>query len=92
MWLIPLINHCTMYNDSKAEHPTYWLSLAATICVTSIGAVDCLIFSLRERPWGHIASSDGSFWGSFVWWRDGGSAARQPSSSSSHVTPGDGVR
>lgn len=69
MWLIPFIYHCMTYKDYWAAHPLYWLSLLATICVTSMGAVDCLIFTLRERPWRHIPSSDGSFFGSFVVWR-----------------------
>jgi hypothetical protein len=69
MWLLPFVNHCMNYNDTLAAHPVYWLSLLNTICVTLMGAVDCLIFSLRERPWRHIPSSDGSFLGSFVCWR-----------------------
>ncbi|KAF2659202.1 hypothetical protein K491DRAFT_558533, partial [Lophiostoma macrostomum CBS 122681] len=69
MWLIPFVNHCTTYKDKWAAHPVYWLSLMSTICVTLMGAVDCLIFSLRERPWRHIPSSDGSFLGSFMVWR-----------------------
>ncbi|KAF1955716.1 hypothetical protein CC80DRAFT_78023 [Byssothecium circinans] len=68
MWVFPFASHCMMYNDFWAAHPVYWLSLISTICLTSMGAVDCLIFSLRERPWRHIPSSDGTFFGSFAWW------------------------
>jgi G protein-coupled receptor GPR1 len=88
MWLIPFAKHCMNYKDEFAAHPVYWLTLLSTICFTSMGAVDCLIFSLRERPWRHIPSSDGSFLGSFMPWRryndedgqgDGvGSMARRP--------------
>ncbi|KAF2451380.1 hypothetical protein P171DRAFT_400850 [Karstenula rhodostoma CBS 690.94] len=69
VWLFPFINHCMTYKDRFAERPVYWLTMINVICVTSMGAIDCLIFSLRERPWCHIPSSDGSFLGSFVWWR-----------------------
>lgn len=34
-----------------------------------MGAVDCLIFSLREKPWRNIPASDRTFWGSFCFWR-----------------------
>ncbi|KAL1597957.1 G protein-coupled receptor gpr1 [Paraconiothyrium brasiliense] len=68
IWLFPFINHCMTYKDEFAAHPLYWLSLINVICLTSMGAVDCLVFSLRERPWRHIPSSDGSFLGSFMWW------------------------
>jgi hypothetical protein len=69
VWLVPFINHCMTYEDRFAAHPVYWLTFVNVICVTSMGAIDCLIFSLRERPWRHIPSSDGSFTGSFTWWR-----------------------
>jgi G protein-coupled receptor GPR1 len=58
-----------MYHDYWAAHPLYWLSLLSSICTCSMGAVDCLVFSLRERPWRHIPSSDGTFLGSFNFWR-----------------------
>ncbi|KAJ4352446.1 G protein-coupled receptor gpr1 [Didymosphaeria variabile] len=69
IWLFPFINHCMTYKDEFAAHPLYWLSMINVICLTSMGAIDCLVFSLRERPWRHIPSSDGSFLGSFMWWR-----------------------
>jgi hypothetical protein len=71
MWIFPFANHCMMYSNYLAAHPIYWLSLAATICITSMGAVDCLIFSLREQPWRHIPARDenGTFFASFMWWR-----------------------
>lgn len=68
VWLFPFINHCFTYSDAFARHPVYWLNLISTICITLMGAIDCLIFSLRERPWRHIAFSDGTFLGSFQFW------------------------
>ncbi|KAF2873465.1 G protein-coupled glucose receptor regulating Gpa2-domain-containing protein, partial [Massariosphaeria phaeospora] len=69
MWIIPFVNHCMTYQDKWASHPLYWLQLMGTICTAIMGAVDTLIFSFRERPWRHIPTSDGSFLGSFTYWR-----------------------
>lgn len=38
------------YNNYWAQHPPYVLSCLSIFCVTTMGVVDCLIFSLRERP------------------------------------------
>lgn len=69
MWLIPFVFHCMMYQDKWAAHPVHWLTMLSTICVALMGAVDCLIFSLRERPWRHIIGGDGTFRGSFICWK-----------------------
>ncbi|PVI03545.1 hypothetical protein DM02DRAFT_246709 [Periconia macrospinosa] len=69
MWLIPFINHCMMYYENWAAHPLYGLAITTTVCINSMGMVDCLIFTLRERPWRHIPNSDGTFLGSFACWR-----------------------
>jgi hypothetical protein len=96
MWLIPFVNHCMSYHDYWAAHPLYWLSLLSSICIASMGAVDCLVFSLRERPWRHIPSSDGSFLGSFNFWRtippikaNGAlvGSHRRPSRAAQHIYP-----
>ncbi|KAF1964586.1 hypothetical protein BU23DRAFT_492045 [Bimuria novae-zelandiae CBS 107.79] len=69
VWLFPFINHCLTYQDGYARHPFYWLNLVTIICITLMGTIDCLIFSLREKPWRHIPTSDDTFLGSFIWWR-----------------------
>ncbi|KAL6710024.1 G protein-coupled receptor gpr1 [Coniothyrium glycines] len=66
MWLIPFIQHCSNYQDKYVIHPIWALRVGAVVCMTIMGFVDCLIFSLREKPWQSIASSDGTFWGSFA--------------------------
>ncbi|KAF2265702.1 hypothetical protein CC78DRAFT_542954 [Lojkania enalia] len=82
MWIIPFVNHCMMYYDKWGAHPLYWLSLLSTMCITIMGAVDCLIFSLRERPWRHIPGTNGTFLGSFMFRRGTrrgeGSASMEP--------------
>ncbi|EFQ86956.1 hypothetical protein PTT_17753 [Pyrenophora teres f. teres 0-1] len=69
MWLLPFVQHCTSYQNHYVQHPIYFLRLGSTICIASMGFVDCLIFSLREKPWRKISSSDGTLWGSFVVWK-----------------------
>lgn len=66
MWLIPFALHCMNYWDKYAHHPVEALRVGASLCISLMGFVDALIFSLREKPWCGIESSDGSFWGSFV--------------------------
>lgn len=69
MWLIPFVNHAMNYSNYRAQHPIFGLVLANFMCISTIGSVDCLVFSLREKPWRQIPSSDGTFWGSFKWWK-----------------------
>lgn len=66
MWLIPFAMHCMNYWNRWAMHPVEFLRVGASICITLMGFVDALIFSLREKPWQGIESSDGTFWGSFA--------------------------
>jgi G protein-coupled receptor GPR1 len=37
--------------------------------MTIMTFVDVFVFCWRERPWRHIPGSDGTFVGSFMWWR-----------------------
>ena len=65
------------YWDKYAHHPIEGLRVSANLCISLMGFVDALIFSLREKPWRGIEASDGSFWGSFVFHhRDGGDVER----------------
>lgn len=69
MWLLPFVQHCTQYQDKYANHPMWFLRMGGTICQTSMGFIDCLVFTLREKPWRNIPTSDGTFWGSFAIFR-----------------------
>ena len=69
LWLVPFILHCYQYNDYYAMHPPYALALLTYFCLAIMGAVDGMVFNFKERPWRHIPGSDGTFWGSFCWWR-----------------------
>jgi hypothetical protein len=69
MWTIPFIGHVMNYDDHYANYPLWFTRIGMTICLTSMGFVDCLIFSLREKPWRSISTSDGTVWGSLAVWR-----------------------
>jgi len=70
MWLIPFISHCMSYSDRFAQHPIFAISLLSSFCQCFMGFADVAVFCWRERPWRHIPGSDGSFTGSFMFWRN----------------------
>ncbi|KAF4551501.1 G protein-coupled glucose receptor-like protein 2 [Elsinoe fawcettii] len=81
--LIPFIQHCFTYSDYWAQHPVFAISLLGPICYSIMGLADCLVFCWREKPWTNIPGSNGSFLGSFCWWRFVGPwADRSPTPSS----------
>ena len=89
MWVIPFVQHCTFYQDRWAQYPMYALRVANMLCITLMGFVDCVIFSMREKPWRSIDSSDGTFWGSLLShggfdWENGNSTRR--TSTAGHET------
>jgi G protein-coupled receptor GPR1 len=70
MWLIPFVSHCLSYSDRFAQHPIFAISLMSSFCQCFMGFADVSVFCWRERPWRHIPGSDGSFLGSFAFWRN----------------------
>ncbi|PNS16060.1 G protein-coupled receptor GPR1 [Sphaceloma murrayae] len=67
--VIPFVQHCFNYSDYYAQRPIFAISLISPICYSIMGCADCLVFCWREKPWTNIPGSDGSFLGSFCWWR-----------------------
>ena len=57
------------YSDYFAQHPVFELYLLSFISFAAMGLLDSVVFSLREKPWQHIPGSDGTFWGSFLFWK-----------------------
>ncbi|KAF3317647.1 hypothetical protein TWF173_010415 [Orbilia oligospora] len=51
IWLIPLVNHSLQYFERFAERPSFPLVCISAIAIPIQGAIDCLLFSLREKPW-----------------------------------------
>lgn len=80
MWMIPFIHHSMNYSDRYANHPLWFTRVGQAICLTSMGFVDCLIFSIREKPWRNISNSDGTIWGSLAVWRKSRSSISTPNS------------
>ncbi|KAK3715011.1 G protein-coupled receptor gpr1 [Vermiconidia calcicola] len=69
LWIVPFAVNIMNYTDYFAQHPNFPLRVVSLTCMMSMTFVDVVIFCWRERPWRHIPGSDGSFWGSFLWWR-----------------------
>lgn len=65
IWLCPFIFHCTQYSDYYAKHPSLALVVLTNLSYTASGAINALIFCLRERPWTRIPYSDGTLLGTF---------------------------
>jgi len=66
----PFVAHAMNYTDYYVQHPVLWLNILSFVCLASLGWVDALVFSLREKPWLHMPGSDGTFWGSFRFWEN----------------------
>ncbi|EPS43401.1 hypothetical protein H072_2604 [Dactylellina haptotyla CBS 200.50] len=66
IWLIPLINHSLQYYDRFAEHPSFPLVCISAITVPIQGAIDCLLFSLREKPWRLVRKQTKQPWISWI--------------------------
>lgn len=89
MWLIPFLSHCMSYSDRFAQHPVFAIRLLTSFCQSFMGFADVCVFCWRERPWRHCRNSDGTFFGSFVFWRDhddsNGDWSRRESRAPSHM-------
>ena len=68
MWIIPFVSHIMQYDDRYALNPPFALTCVTTICVCSQAAVDCWLFSTREKPWKHIPGMNGEFFSSLKVW------------------------
>ncbi|KAH8728739.1 hypothetical protein GQ44DRAFT_737441 [Phaeosphaeriaceae sp. PMI808] len=69
MWIIPFIHHSMNYSNHYANYPLQVPRIGFTIY--------CLIFSMLEKPWRSMRSSDGTLCGSLTSW---GPFARSESS------------
>jgi G protein-coupled receptor GPR1 len=68
MWILPFVSHVLQYDDRYALNPPFALTCVTTISICIQAAVDCWLFSTREKPWRHIPGSNGSFWASLKFW------------------------
>lgn len=69
LWMIPFVVNIMNYTDYYAQHPVYALQILQVFTLTAMTHVDVVVFCWRERPWKHIPGADGTFFGSFTWWR-----------------------
>lgn len=59
MWIVPFANHCTQYFEYYARNPIYPLSCASSTILALQCAADCVLFSMREKPWRMSAGKGG---------------------------------
>ncbi|MCJ1231170.1 hypothetical protein MMC12_007846 [Toensbergia leucococca] len=71
LWVVPFVNHCLQYSNYFARNPPFILNCFVTVIVALQCAADCLLFSIREKPWRYIAGSQGTFLNSFAFWTHG---------------------
>ncbi|EME40471.1 hypothetical protein DOTSEDRAFT_74146 [Dothistroma septosporum NZE10] len=69
LWILPFVAHALNYSNHFAQHPIFALSALNIFCQNIMGLADVTIFCWREKPWRHIPGSDGTFIGSFCFWR-----------------------
>ncbi|KAF4636171.1 hypothetical protein G7Y89_g1921 [Cudoniella acicularis] len=77
MWIVPFVTHVLQYDDRFAINPPFGLTCGMTVFVCSQAAVDCWLFSTREKPWRHIPGTDGSFFGSLKFWTGWGGVGKR---------------
>jgi len=68
MWALPFVSHVIQYDDRLAFRPPFALDCITTISICLQGAVDCWLFSTREKPWKSIPNTDGSLLNSVKFW------------------------
>jgi G protein-coupled receptor GPR1 len=71
LWIMPFVSHAFTYSNYFAQHPVFPINVLSIFCLTIMGFVDVCIFCWREKPWRHVPGSDGTFLGSFAFWRFG---------------------
>lgn len=63
MWVAPLISNLLQYQDRFVQNPSFPLACMVAFTIPAQCAVDCWLFTIREKPWRYIPKSDGkSFW------------------------------
>ena len=64
MWLVPFVNHCYFY--TKEHHPPFSLNTVSLVFLLLQCTVDCLVFSLKEKPWRYAAKAEARARGQMV--------------------------
>ena len=54
VWIVPFVSHCLQYSDYFSKNPPFILQCFSTSILALQCAVDCCLFSFREKPWRHI--------------------------------------
>ncbi|KAI9729301.1 MAG: hypothetical protein M1834_006972 [Cirrosporium novae-zelandiae] len=74
MWIVPFIQQCFYYNSHYIKYPVLHNSILIIRALHTM--VDCLVFSIREKPWQRINNCNETFWGSLYIWRKEDNSSR----------------
>ena len=70
LWIIPFAAHCLLYSNHFVMHPLFPLNCVNVAILSLQGAVNCLVFGIREKPWRMAEKGNGTFLNSFKFWKD----------------------
>ncbi|RPB04282.1 hypothetical protein L873DRAFT_1825841 [Choiromyces venosus 120613-1] len=63
MWVPSLVSNLLQYRDQFVRDPNFPLACMVAFTIPIQCAVDCWLFTIREKPWRYIPESNGkSFW------------------------------
>jgi len=62
MWIPPLVSHALQFTDYFAENPAFPLQCVVAFTLPFQCAVDCWLFTIRERPWTYIPEATHGGW------------------------------
>ncbi|KAG0123815.1 G protein-coupled glucose receptor regulating Gpa2-domain-containing protein [Tuber indicum] len=63
MWVPSLVSNLLQYRDQFVRNPNFPLACMVAFTIPIQCAVDCWLFTIREKPWRYIPESNGkSFW------------------------------
>lgn len=90
MWTIPLITTCMQFTTKYAMSTPAWLGILGVFSLTGMGAVDCLAFLWKERPWRAVPGSRCcAGFGLCSRWRKSGDERRGSVATASSVSNGE---
>lgn len=70
LWIIPFAAHCLLYSDYFVMHPLFPLNCVNVAILSLQGAVNCIVFGIREKPWRMAEKCNGTLLNSFKFWKD----------------------
>ncbi|TGZ78419.1 hypothetical protein EX30DRAFT_397751 [Ascodesmis nigricans] len=72
MWVPPLVAHALQFTERFVHHPNFPLQCVVAFTLPFQCAVDCWLFTIREKPWTYIPEArGGGWWARYGFWGRG---------------------